>query len=219
MGGNTRLDCAHHTATVGLSDPYPWRFEMKLIPVIAVAAGIFSASPAFSAMVTADFDNLTSQVVTNQYPGLAFSNSVTVTSDPAFFEFTGNPSGSSVMIVDTAQSPTSVMNVAAGFVGTASFWFSNVSGAVGTVSVFGGLNATGSTLASFTLAANDNLNQWYLLSQDFAGTAYSISFDGNDGNIAYDNVTVNAVPLPAALLLFPFGAAALGAAGRRKKAA
>ncbi|MDL2337097.1 MAG: VPLPA-CTERM sorting domain-containing protein [Pseudomonadota bacterium] len=190
---------------------------MKLIPILAAAASICAATPAFSALVTVDFDNLASQVVTNQYPNINFSNSVTVTSDPAFFEFTGNPSGLSVMVVNAAEGATSVMNVTTGFVGNASFSFSNISGATGTVSVFSGLNATGSTLASFTLAANDNLNQWYQLSQDFVGTAYSISFAGNDGNIAYDNVTVNAVPLPAALLLFPFGAAGLGLTARRKR--
>ena len=54
---------------------------------------------------------------------------------------------------------------------------------------------------------------------NFLGAGRSIVFGDNAGQIAYDNVTVNAVPLPAALLLFPFGAAALGAAGRRKKAA
>lgn len=197
---------------------------MKILPVVATAASICAASPAFSAMITANFDNLPSQVVSNEYAGLVFSNSVTVTSDPAFFEFTGNPSGSSVMIVnannpDPVTALSSVMNVASGFVGTASFWFSNVSGVVGTVSIFDGLNATGTRLADITLAANDNLNQWFLISQDFAGTAYSISFDAGGGNIAYDNVTVNAVPLPAALLLLPFGAAALGAAARRKKVA
>lgn len=197
---------------------------MKILPVVATAASICAASPAFSAMITENFDNLPSQVVSNEYAGLVFSNSVTVTSDPAFFEFTGNPSGSSVMIVnannpDPVTALSSVMNVASGFVGTASFWFSNVSGVVGTVSIFDGLNATGTRLADITLAANDNLNQWFLISQDFAGTAYSISFDAGGGNIAYDNVTVNAVPLPAALLLFPFGAAALGAAARRKKVA
>jgi hypothetical protein len=46
---------------------------------------------------------------------------------------------------------------------------------------------------------------------------YSISFGGNDGQIAYDDVTVNAVPLPAAALLFPMGAAALGLSARRKR--
>jgi hypothetical protein len=110
-----------------------------------------------------------------------------------------------------------VMNVADGFVGDVSFWYSSITGST-TVSVFDGLNATGSVLSSFTLASNSTAYELFsLASQSFSGVGYSISFGGNDGQIAYDDVTVNAVPLPAAALLFPLGAAALGLSARRKR--
>jgi hypothetical protein len=192
---------------------------MKLIPILAAAASIFAASSASAAYVTANFDSVASfSAVGSAYAasGLVFdTEAIAIDGSDATLAtpFTAH-SGTNAMF--SPYNPT-VLNVADGFVGDVSFWYSSITGST-TVSVFDGLNATGSVLSSFTLASNSTAYELFsLASQSFSGVGYSISFGGNDGQIAYDDVTVNAVPLPAAALLFPLGAAALGLSARRKR--
>ena len=192
---------------------------MKLIPILAAAASIFAASSASAALVTANFDGVASfSAVGSAYAasGLVFdTEAIAIDGSDATLAtpFTAH-SGTNAMF--SPYNPT-VLNVADGFVGDVSFWYSSITGST-TVSVFDGLNATGSVLSSFTLASNSTAYELFsLASQSFSGVGYSISFGGNDGQIAYDDVTVNAVPLPAAALLFPMGAAALGISARRKR--
>ncbi len=192
---------------------------MKLIPILAAAASIFAASSASAAYVTANFDTVASfSAVGSAYSasGLVFdAEAIAVDGTDLTLEtpFTAH-SGTNAMF---SPSSATVMNVADGFVGDVSFWYSSITGST-TVSVFDGLNATGTVLSAFTLASNSTAYEMFsLASQSFSGVGYSISFGGNDGQIAYDDVTVNAVPLPAAALLFPMGAAALGLSARRKR--
>ena len=192
---------------------------MKLIPILAAAASIFAASSASAALVTANFDDVTSfSAVGSAYAasGLVFdTEAMAIDGTDAILvtPFTAH-SGTNAMF---SPFTATVMNVADGFVGDVSFWYSSITGST-TVSVFDGLNATGSVLSTFTLAANSTAFELFSqASQSFSGVGYSISFGGNDGQIAYDDVTVNAVPLPAAALLFPMGAAALGLSARRKR--
>ena len=192
---------------------------MKLIPILAAAASIFAASSASAALVTANFDDVTSfSAVGSAYAasGLVFDTeamAIDGTDATLATPFTAH-SGTNAMF---SPFTATVMNVAAGFTGDVSFWYSSITGST-TVSVFDGLNATGSVLSTFTLAANSTAFELFSqASQSFSGVGYSISFGGNDGQIAYDDVTVNAVPLPAAALLFPMGAAALGLSARRKR--
>lgn len=192
---------------------------MKLIPIFAAAVSIFAASSASAALVTANFDGVASfSAVGSAYAasGLVFDTeaiAIDGTDATLATPFTAH-SGTNAMF---SPFSATVMNVADGFVGDVSFWYSSITGST-TVSVFDGLNATGSVLSSFTLASNSTAYELFsLASQSFSGVGYSISFGGNDGQIAYDDVTVNAVPLPAAALLFPMGAAALGLSARRKR--
>jgi hypothetical protein len=88
------------------------------------------------------------------------------------------------------------------------------------VNVFDGVNS--GPIQVFNLAANDAGTgaTWTSFSvASLAAGAKIIEFGGAGGFALYDNIMVTAVPLPAALALFPFGAAALGAAARRRKAA
>lgn len=192
---------------------------MKLIPILAAAASIFAASSASAALVTANFDGVASfSAVGSAYAasGLVFdTEAIAIDGTDVTLEtpFTAH-SGTNAMF---SPFSATVMNVADGFVGDVSFWYSSITGST-TVSVFDGLNATGSVLSTFTLASNSTAYELFsLASQSFSGVGYSISFGGNDGQIAYDDVTVNAVPLPAAALLFPLGAAALSMSARRKR--
>ncbi len=192
---------------------------MKLIPILAAVASIFAASSASAAYVTANFDGVASfSAVGSAYAasGLVFDTeaiAVDGTDTTLVTPFTAH-SGTNAMF---SPYTATVMNVADGFVGDVSFWYSSITGST-TVSVFDGLDATGTVLSTFTLVSNSTAYELFsLASQSFSGVGYSISFGGNDGQIAYDDVTVNAVPLPAAALLFPLGAAALGLSARRKR--
>lgn len=209
---------------------------MKLIPVIAAAASIFAASSAFSALVTVDFEGATSFAAVDNYYnggvgpnfGISFSPSALALSNdglgagPGGTYYSGAPTNGTVFF---APDVPATANVNSGFVGSVDFYYSSKTNLTTptTVSVFDGFNGTGTLLGSVTLAPNADadvvFDTWSLASVNFLGAGRSIVFGDNGGFIAYDNVTVNAVPLPAALLLFPFGAAALGAAARRKKAA
>jgi len=215
---------------------------MKLIRILAAAASIFAAAPAFSAMVTIDFEGTTSfSSVNNFYNGgtdgegasgtnygISFSGSALglvndgmgAASDGRYFS--NQPSGVTVMFAP--DTPT-VMNVASGFAGAVAFYYSSKTNlpSATTVTVYDGANGTGNVVATSVFASNSDaaeaFDNWSLASLTFSGIGRSVSFSDNGGYTAYDNVTVNAVPLPAALLLFPFGVAGLGFVARRKRAA
>ena len=120
------------------------------------------------------------------------------------------------------------MNIAAGFDTGFSFYYSSDSqlnsGNPGSVTVWSGLNGTGTLLAALTLLDTGNngnypahYNMWDAAGISFAGTAQSAIFSGAANYIGFDNITLGSdTPLPAvpepstclaaALLLLPFGA-------------
>jgi hypothetical protein len=80
---------------------------------------------------------------------------------------------------------------------------------------------SGAVLQAFDFAANSAdadspFDTWVQTTVAFSGVAYSIHFSGATV-VPFDSVGVNVVPLPAAVFLLPFGLAALGLAGRRRK--
>ncbi len=205
---------------------------MKLIPTLIAAAGLCAAAPAFAAMLTVDFEGAPSFASIDNYynggaganlgvnfslPALALANDGTGSGPNGEF-FSNAPTPGTVMF---ATDVATYMNVAAGFVGAVNFYYSSAGGST-TVNVYSGLNGSGSLLGSISFGENSTnaapFDTWSLASVAFGGTGQSISF-GDNVNVAYDNVSVNAVPLPAALLLFPFGLAGLGVVARRKREA
>ncbi len=195
------------------------KVNFKLIS--ALAAGLLSAAPAFSAPVTLDFEGASSfgsidgyyNGGTDQYgasgpnlgvsfglDALALSNDG-VSGPGSNGEFYSNaPSPGTVMAV---AGPSAALNVASGFVGEVSFYYS--SSAASSVSLFSGLDGTGSLLGTISLDANGCADGspycfWKLATLDFSGVAQSIQF-GGASLAAFDNVTVAPVPLPAAAWL------------------
>ena len=208
--------------------------SFKLISVFA--AGLLSAAPAFAANVTVDFDDLSGYgtSITNHYSaqGITFgADALTASNDELGPYFSNSPSGpaGSVMF---AFGSNAAMNVASGFTGTVSFYYSALVDTV--VSVYSGLNGTGTQLYTFNLAANTSscsvpaACNWDVASVDLGGVAQSIQFgtafisDVNDphyGSTAvFDNVTVAPVPLPAAGWLLFSALGGFGAMARRKRA-
>jgi len=141
----------------------------------------------------------------------------------AFTYYSNAPTPGAVM---AAVDGDGAMNVASGFLGQLSFYYSATQDT--SVNVYSGLNGTGDLLGTINLAANATPANgctadiafcfWSTATFDFAGLAKSVQFGSTAGVAGFDNVTINAVPLPAAgwLLL-----SALGGFGalRRKFAA
>jgi hypothetical protein len=219
------------------------KVNLKLISALAAGMGLMSAAPAFAETVTLDFEGVSSQTWIADYYnggqdgagasgpnyGVSFGlDALGLRNDDGLGPYyTKALSADGVMWVPSFEDRPSeaVMNVAAGFVGTASFNYS-LSGPA-TVNIYSGLNGTGDILGTFDLAGNaqqDGCSDtsfcfWSLASADFAGVAHSIQFSSTAGLGGFDDVTVNAVPLPAAAWLLVSALGGMGVFSRRKRAA
>jgi len=199
--------------------------------IAALAAGVLCAAPAFSASVTLDFEGASSfQSIDGFYNGgvdgggasganygvLFGGDSLGLSNDELGPYFSNAPTPGSIM---TAVGLDAAMNVASGFAGTASFFYSSTEAT--TVGIFSGLNGTGDLLGTFSLLANSGngcdgpLCHWDQASVNFTGLARSIQFGNAAGVAGFDNVSVAPVPLPAAIWLL--GSSLLGLAGIRRR--
>jgi hypothetical protein len=199
--------------------------NMKSILAAVLAAGLISAGSASAAVVTLDFEGPASQASIDNFYGslgvtfgldaLAFRNDI-----PEFPNFSNAPSPIGVM---SPVGALSTMNVAPGFNGIASLYFSSAD--PGPVSIWSGLNGTGTQLGAFNLVNNTSACidspycTWTLATFNLgANVAHSVTF-GSAVGAGFDDVAVNTVPIPAALPLLAFGLGGMGAFLRRRKQA
>jgi hypothetical protein len=204
---------------------------MKLIPTLVVAAGLFSALPASAAPITLNFEDQTSfasLVIPADYGFSANGALLALTNDgtgPGLSGeyFSNNPSGNSVMFgFGPLPGEYAALVSTVGFQNSVSFSYS--ADAAGTIYA---RDAAGAILGSVLLAANTTgegsdhpFSTWATSLLTFSGIATYIDFtELANGHAAFDDVTVNPVPLPAGALLLPFGLAALRLASRKRKEA
>lgn len=185
---------------------------------------------------------------TGQGPGLGvkFSdNELAITSRNAggTGNFQGNPSGSGIMF--WLAGTNSYVNVASGFGSGFSLYYSAVEGFGGSVTIWDGLNGTGSVLGSLQLPAfasgagtaacplSGKYCSWTAAGTAFSGTARSVTFNGTANFIGFDNLTfgstdprtlavvdpppVTTTPEPATLALLGTGLLALGGMAARRR--
>ncbi len=148
------------------------------------------------------------------------------------------PSGSNVLGItkNMVRQPIGmVMNVAAGFDTSLSFWYTTTAQDAGTfVAIYDGVDGTGSLLTTVNLAATPGyclagfqMSCWDPFTMDFVGTAYSVRFYNESSNprqFLLDNVSFNVagsgqtVPEPATIGMLGLGVLLIGLfAGLRRR--
>lgn len=214
----------------------------NMLRAVSAAAIVAVAGSASAAVITLDFEGIANNAAVGNYYnggggtnyGVSFSGSTLALVD-ADAGGTGNfgnePTANTIMFFLDANE--AILNVAAGFEAGFSFFYTSSTAA--DVTVWSGLNGTGTLLATISLTAQFNGNgcqgdptgdfcNWTAGGSTFMGTARSINFGGTANQTGYDNITFGSstpgsgtVPEPASLALV--GAALLGvAASRRRKA-
>jgi hypothetical protein len=226
----------------------------KYLGTASVVLGAFAATvSAANATVVIGFDELQNfEPVSSYYngglggsgtgpgpnDGIVFSDNALALNDRNLYfgsNVTQEPSYPNSMIFLSGTAAT--MNVTAGFDTGFSFYYSApVYG--GSITVYSGLNATGTILATLDLpltpyAGDPACNgvpycPFVKLGVAFDGTAMSVDFGGTENFIAFDNITLGSVtpgdpnggagvPEPLTLALFGSGLAGLGVARRLRR--
>lgn len=208
---------------------------MKFIPTLSAAVALLSSVPAFAADTLITFEGTSSFLSVAEFynggtdgGGLAGANfgvsfggaALSIANDVLGPYFSNAPTPGSVMF---AQDASAVMNVASGFAGGLSFYYASSASTLDAVTIYSGLNGTGTLLASASLFGNAQLGcsdssfcRFDLTSVKFAGIARSVSFAGNAGSVAYDNIGISAVPEPESYALLLAGLAVVGTLSLRR---
>lgn len=214
----------------------------KLAAAAALAAG---AATAHASVVVLDFEGIGDLASINNFYnggtdsagnsgtnyGINFSSASLglIDSDAGGNgNFANEPSASTIAFFATGSAAT--MNVAAGFNTGFSFFYTAFSNA--SVTVYSGLNGTGSVLATLGLLSNYNNGgcvgdptgsfcHWDPIGVTFAGTAMSANFGGAAGATGFDNITLGSatpgVPEPGSWVMLIAGFGLVGAAARRRR--
>lgn len=217
---------------------------MKTCRTLLALAALAAAAPSFAnSPLTLDFEAATSFAsVLDTYAsiGASFSDSALALKNDAAGPYFSNvptpgttdPFAGTVMFVDPA-SANAVLNIGGGngaqpvtgFVNAVSLDYASTVDAFSVVQIFSGLNGTGQRLGKISLSENQldancsssSFCNWQNITLTFNGTAQSMVFSSNDGNIAFDNIRITAVPEPETYALLLAGLAAIGFVARRRR--
>lgn len=203
--------------------------------ILAAALALSVTAPVFARDILLDFETVTGFASIDRHydggtdsagaagPALGVSfggDALGLVNDAAGPYFSNAPSPIGVL---APVGPDATMNVARGFFGRISLFYSASQALDDAVRVWSGFNGTGTVLASFDLAANAQAGgctdspfcNFSQLTAAFDGRAYSVTF-GDAVGAAIDNVAITALPEPGTALLLSLGAAGLVASRRRR---
>lgn len=209
---------------------------MNLVKNAVAALAVFGATTSAQAITVLTFEGIAdSTAVGNYYNGgaggnlgIAFSGNTLALIDQdagGKGNFANEPSSKTAMFFLTGSS--AILNVAAGFDTGFSFFYS--SSLAASVSVWSGVNATGTLLGTLNLDSQYTANNckgdptgqycnWSAIGVSFAGLARSIDFAGTANMVAFDDITFGSatagggaspVPVPATAALVGAGMFAL----------
>lgn len=114
--------------------------------------------------------------------------------------FSNPPSPSTVLFFQGNQSNNNVLNVSDGFTSAFSFAYGSRANQTSNISIYDGLNGSGSLLGSLNFNRNNNgssIDIWNSASILFSGTARSVIFDVTANQVAFDNINLNLVSATA----------------------
>lgn len=189
---------------------------------VALAAGFVATAPAHADIVTLTFETAPSfESIGNLYSasGIGFGgDALAIGNDILGPYFSNAPSPLRVMSSVGPDAALRALPENFSFVDSVSFYYS--ASEATSVDVLDGM---GGVLATYALAANAQTGctdspfcNWTSVSVAFNGLARSIQF-GAPGVAGFDNITVNVVPLPAAVWLLLSGLGAFGLLRRRTR--
>ncbi len=222
----------------------------------ALAASLLTGAPALAGVMDLNFDGINptypftsgSVAVENYYNGGTASNGatgpnygVTFTDNALTICLNGSGGvdcsntskgggpGSQTAALFWLSGSQTFMDVAAGFTTGFSFNYTDPFVSGSSVSVYSGLDGTGTLLATIPLATTPSGCPGYdgqycpfvPIGVTFAGTAESVSFAGTANFVVYDDITLGSsvpgTPLPAAAPLFAAGLGVIGLLARRRR--
>ena len=207
------------------------------IALSTAALALAAALPAHAAgSITLDFEGATGYVnaIANYYNGgtdslghsgpnlgVSFTEAaVGLSNDQDFSYYSNAPTGGTVLF---ALDSSATMNVAGGFSDQLTFYYASNVNVLDAVNIYSGLNGSGMLLASASLFGNASLGcndtaycRFDLTSVKFAGVAQSVTFGGNAGFVAYDNIGISPVPEPSQYLMLALGLVAVACAIQRR---
>jgi hypothetical protein len=199
---------------------------MKKLHLAALSATLLASLPVLAnTNLVLDFEGVDSFAqVGSYYAGVTFSEAaLALKYDELGPYFSHAPTPGTAMF---ATDSSAVMNVDKGFINELSFYYSATKSTLDVVTIYSGLNGTGSELGSISLSKNAQLGgcsdspfcNWQRVSLTFNGTAHSASFGANGFDVVgFDNVAITAVPEPTSALLMALGGAALLLGARKRQ--